>query len=76
MKEYNVFYTIKANRLKILKNMKIEASNSKEACAKCKEIVKEKTGRNAFRPTTKAPDATTIEFYKNKAGFACRITNG
>ena len=76
MKTYNVFYYIKVNRIEIMKNMEIEADSSKEACAKCKEIVKEKTGRNAFRPTTKAPDAETIEFYKNKAGFACRITTG
>ena len=53
--------------------MEIEAS-SKEALAKCKEIVKEKTGRNAFRPTTKTPDASTIDFYKTKAGYACEIT--
>ena len=74
MKTYNVFYYIKVNRLEIMKNMDIEACSSKEACAKCKEIVKEKTGRNAFRPTTKTPDASTIDFYKTKAGYACEIT--
>lgn len=75
MKTYNVFYYIKSNRIEFMCNMEVEASTSKEACAKCKEIVKETTGRTAFRPTTKAPDAEMIEFYKNKPGFACRLTS-
>ena len=74
MKTYTVFYYIKANRIEFMMNMEVEASNSKEACAKVKQIVKERSGQNAFRPTTKAPDADMIEFYKNKPGFACRIT--
>lgn len=60
MKTYNVFYYIKSNGIESMNNMKIEANSSKEACAKCKETVKEKTGRNAFRPTAKALDAETF----------------
>lgn len=54
-KSYRVFYYLKMNRQEILKNMDIVASNQKEACKKCKEIVFTQTGRNAFRPTTKDP---------------------
>lgn len=62
MKTYQVFYWIKKNRHEYLEHMFIRASNAKEACRICKEQVIEKTGRNAFRPTTKAPD---LEQYKN-----------
>lgn len=54
-KTYQVFYYIKANGKETLHHIFISAANSKEACSKCKEIVKAQTGRNAFRPTTKAP---------------------
>lgn len=54
-KSYQVFYYIKANRTETLHHMFVMANNSKEACKKCKEVVFEKTGRNAFRPTTKVP---------------------
>ena len=54
-KSYQVFYYIKANRTETLHHIFVMANNSKEACKKCKEVVFEKTGRNAFRPTTKAP---------------------
>lgn len=54
-KSYQVFYYIKANRTETLHHMFVMANNSKEACKKCKEVVLEKTGRNAFRPTTKVP---------------------
>lgn len=50
MKNYQVFYYIKANRTETLNHMFIIAKNKKEACAKCKEVVRERTGRNAFRP--------------------------
>lgn len=30
-------------------------NNAKEACKKCKELVLERTGRNAFRPTVNSP---------------------
>lgn len=56
MKNYVVWYWIKANRQEVLLNMLVSAENSKAACAKCKLLVKEKTGRNAFRPTTKKPE--------------------
>lgn len=49
-KMYQVFYYIKANRTETLHHIFIAANNKKEACAKAKQVVFEKTGRNAFRP--------------------------
>lgn len=60
-KSYQVFYWIKANRHEYLNHMFIMASNAKEACQICKQQVFEQTGRNAFRPSTKAPE---LEYYK------------
>jgi hydroxymethylpyrimidine/phosphomethylpyrimidine kinase len=60
MKSYQVFYWIKKNRHEYLEHMYVIAPNAKEACRICKEQVKEQTGRNAFRPTTKAPDVEAI----------------
>lgn len=37
--------------------MFVMANNQKEACRQCKEVVKERTGRNAFRPTCKCPES-------------------
>ena len=56
MKTYQVFYYIKANRTETLHYISVDANNSKEACKKCKELVFKKTGKNAFRPTTKVPE--------------------
>ena len=53
MKNYQVFYWIKKNSREYLDHMFVSANNAKEACRICKEQVKEQTGRNAFRPTTK-----------------------
>ena len=61
MKNYQVYYWIKANRTEKLYVMTITAANAKEACGKCKAEVKEQTGRNAFRPTTKCPEGFTPE---------------
>lgn len=58
MKNYQVFYWIKKNSREYLEHMFVSANSSKDACRICKEQVKEQTGRNAFRPTTKAPDAS------------------
>lgn len=66
MKNYQVFYWIKKNRHEYLEHMFVSANNSKEACRICKEQVLEQTGRNAFRPTTKAPD---LEQYKDLSDF-------
>ena len=66
MKNYQVFYWIKKNSHEYLEHMFVSANNAKEACRICKEQVKEQTGRNAFRPTTKAPD---ISEYKNLPHF-------
>ncbi len=53
IKCFQVFYWIKKNKKEYLKHMYIYAKNAKEACKKCKEEVKQQTGRNAFRATTK-----------------------
>lgn len=53
---YQVFYYIKANRKECLNHMFVYAYNAKEACAKCKREVYERTGKNAFRPTAKVPN--------------------
>lgn len=58
-KAYQVFYYTKHGRKQQeeLNHMFISAQNAKEACKKCKQVVFEKTGRNAFRPTTKCPSS-------------------
>ena len=61
MKTYQVYYWIKANRTEKLYVTPITAANAKEACGKCKAEVKEKTGRNAFRPTIKCPEGFNPE---------------
>ncbi len=53
MKTYQVFYWIKKNKKEYLNHIFVVAKNQKEACKKCKEEVKQQTGRNAFRATTK-----------------------
>lgn len=58
MKNYQVFYWIKKNSREYLEHMFVSANNAKDACRICKEQVKEQTGRNAFRPTTKSPDVS------------------
>lgn len=61
MKQYEVFYWIKKNSREYLEHMSVIANSAKDACRICKEQVKEQTGRNAFRPTTKAPDVSMYE---------------
>ena len=61
MKNYQVFYWIKTNSREYLEYMFVSANTAKDACRICKEQVKEQTGRNAFRPTTKAPDLSIFE---------------
>lgn len=68
-KTYQVFYWIKKDRKEYLNHMYILASNAKEACKICKERVQQQTGRNAFRPTTKAPDPETLERLKGENRF-------
>lgn len=41
--------------------MFVMANTSKEACQICKQQAFEKTGRNAFRPTTRVPDPEVLE---------------
>ena len=66
MKIYQVFYWIKKNRREYLEHMYVAASNANEAMQICKQQVKEQTGRNAFWPTTKAPDLTP---YRSNPNF-------
>lgn len=61
MKSYNVYYYIKADGIPKYYTMPITAANAKEACQQCKAIVKEQTGRNAFKPTTKRPANCKLE---------------
>ena len=56
MKNYQVFYWIRTDSCEYLEYLFVSANTAKDACRICKEQVKEQTGRNAFRPTTKAPD--------------------
>lgn len=49
-RSYQVFYYIKAHRAETLHHMFVMASNKKEAVATCRQVVYERTGRNAFRP--------------------------
>ena len=56
MKPYTVYYIVKANRHKYARSMVVTAGNAREACRRCKELVYEKTGRNAFYPSTKKPE--------------------
>lgn len=53
MKNYIVTYFIKANRQEYERTMTVVAMNAKEACSICKDVVKVRTGRNAFRPVAK-----------------------
>lgn len=66
MKNYQVFYWVKKNRHEYLEHMFVSANNAREACQICKQQVKAQTGRNAFRPTTKAPD---LEAYRGLPHF-------
>ncbi len=68
-KQYQVFYWIKKNGKEYLNHMYVMADNAKGACKICKEQVKSQTGRNAFRPTTKAPDPETLESLKGNPNF-------
>ena len=64
MKQYQVFYWIKKNGMEYLEHMFIRAYNKREAFAICKATVKEKTGRNAFRPSTEPPTDHEMEQYR------------
>ncbi len=61
---YQVFYWIKKNKMEYLEHIFIYANNAREACKKCKEVVKNKTGRNAFRPSINPPTDYEMEQYR------------
>lgn len=50
---YNVTYYIKSGGKEHKCDMQVEAGNAAEACKLVKDIVKEETGRNAFRAKAK-----------------------
>ena len=56
MKSYTVYYILKANHQEYAHSMVVTAGNARGACKRCKELVYEQTGRNAFRPSTKKPE--------------------
>ena len=56
MKSYTIYYIVKANCHKYARSMVVTAGNARGACKRCKELVYEKTGRNAFCPSTKKPE--------------------
>lgn len=58
---YQVFYYIKSGKREELNHIFVLAQNQKEACRKCKEIVKERTRKNAFRPTCNPKDVLQIK---------------
>ena len=68
-KNYQVFYWLKMNRKEYLNHIFVAADNAKEACKICKEQVKQQTGRNAFRPTTKAPDPEILKNLQGNPNF-------
>lgn len=69
MKSYQVFYWIKKNGHEYLEHLFVVAKNQKEACSKVKAIVKEKTGRNAFRPTCTPPTKEEMEQWRRLPHF-------
>lgn len=64
-KSYQVFYVIKRNGKEELNHMSVMANNQREAIKQCKAVVFEKTGRNAFRATTKAPCEHELKRFAN-----------
>lgn len=60
-KFYQVFFYIKKGKREELNHIFMLANNQREACLKCKDVVKEKTGKNAFRPTC---DPKSVQFIK------------
>ena len=65
MKQYMVYFFVKANCTEFLAQRIVEAPNAKEACKVCKDWYHQKTGKNAFRPTTKL-DESDIAFYGSR----------
>lgn len=56
MKKYVVYFYIKENRTEYLADVSVCANTAKEACKLCKGWYYKKTGKNAFRPTTKVDE--------------------
>lgn len=69
MKTYQVFYWIKKNKKEYLNHIFVVAKNQKEALKKCKIQVFEKTGRNAFRATTKPYSESELNILRK---YPCR----
>lgn len=49
MRIYQIFYVLKYRKREELEHIFISAKNKKEAVKKCKEVVKEKKNKFAFR---------------------------
>lgn len=49
-RKYDVYYLAKFNSQQKVFVIEVESATSKEACAECKRLVAENTGRNAFGP--------------------------
>lgn len=65
MKQYVVYFYVKANCTEYLAQRNVEASNSKEACQILKSWYHGKTGKNAFRPATKV-SKSDLDFYGSR----------
>ena len=66
MEIYQVFYWIKKDKKEYLEHIYVSANNARDAVRVCKQRVREQTGRNAFRPTSKAPD---LSEYRGNPNF-------
>ena len=72
VKDYEVYYYTKSNKTEYINSiMIVGALNAKDACRMCKQLVKERTGKNAFRPTTKCPSEEELAWYVKHG--TCRI---
>ena len=72
MKQYTVYFYIKANRTEYLADVSLEAKTAADACKRCKEWYHAKTGKNAFRPTTKLTEESR-KWYEDR-GLIQRLT--
>lgn len=64
MKTYTVWFVIKANRTEYLADVQVKARTAKDACKTVKVWYHDKTGKNAFRPTTKLLEGETDWYQK------------
>jgi len=72
MKTYSVFYIVKANGHHILRCADIQAETAKDAKAEAKRMERERSGRNAFTPSTTLDGCgdTSWEWVAKANGFS------